>query len=855
MDIKHLKLRLDTFRREYFDISSQWIKNSWSWLWHFSIDNFKFLYLGEINQIQYLNNIIVQQKEYIKSNDTNADFQKNNHNKNFTQDHSLPEWLLVLAFRLTIIPFSFLIYWIRRSYRIIFCKKHHLNISDSFPTEDLWADKEYNGNQPYVYLSSNSFNYLPRGLLLFNYTIDVDDNLFEPILYIDPGPGFSSEYSIPLPYSQGQKKHSLLMEMPPCSKVLKLQVSSSNIEFFIKDTYFTELNFFTAAWYLNKNFNYGINDILHALFIKKLPGVRRIQNFKATYPSWHQAFMKLESSDITAIKYHQKLFTNTPKFSLIIQVNNHNYIYLKQCLKSLESQLYECWELLIMCSEQPDAHTVAIINDYERNDDRIKIVISKESANISNVTSDALNQSTGEYLVFIESHDVLTKNALYHFVFRLQSKPDSQLIYSDYDHIDKYGKLSDPRFKPNWDYDLFFGKNYIQYLVCYKSDFVKTLKLTDDFDPFSNSGELNSRYIEQIDHAKILHISQILLHHRLDGDDISPNDGARLFQASKTIQTHLDRTQHNATVSSLNGIPWVKWPVPEPQPLLSLIVLTRDRVGLLTNCITGLLEGTDYKNIEIIIVDNGSVESSTLGYLEAITQKSNVKVIREPSEFNFSRLNNLAVKHAKGEYIGLINNDISVIDPGWLHEMMGHLLRDEVGIVGPKLLYENNTIQHAGVILGLGGVAGHAFRHQPHHSRGYDDRLVLCQQLSCVTAACLLTKKSIYNEVGGLNETSLKVAFNDVDYCLKVRELGYKLIWTPFATLYHLESASRSSDLSKENIGRWNSEYSYMVGKWKETLEMDPYYNPNLTISDEDFSYSIPPRLHHPWERYLQSKC
>ncbi|NNE38419.1 MAG: glycosyltransferase family 2 protein, partial [Gammaproteobacteria bacterium] len=298
----------------------------------------------------------------------------------------------------------------------------------------------------------------------------------------------------------------------------------------------------------------------------------------------------------------------------------------------------------------------------------------------------------------------------------------------------------------------------------------------------------------------------------------------------------------------------VQWSIPEPGPLISLIVLTRDRVSLLTDCVTGLMEGTDYKNIEIIIVDNGSEETSTLDYLDAIKQKPNVTVIREPSEYNFSRLNNIAIKHAKGDYIGLINNDISIIEPYWLHEMMGHILREDVGIVGPKLLYANNTIQHAGVIVGLGGVAGHAFRHQPHHSRGYDDRLMLTQQLSCVTAACLLTKKSIYNKVEGLNETSLKVAFNDVDYCLKVRELGYKVIWTPFATLYHLESASRSSDLSKENIGRWNSEFSYMTGKWSQVLEKDPFYNPNLTIADEDFSYSIPPRQHKPWEGYLQTK-
>jgi GT2 family glycosyltransferase len=182
--------------------------------------------------------------------------------------------------------------------------------------------------------------------------------------------------------------------------------------------------------------------------------------------------------------------------------------------------------------------------------------------------------------------------------------------------------------------------------------------------------------------------------------------------------------------------------------------------------------------------------------------------------------------------------------------MMSHLLRDEVGVVGAKLLYENNTIQHAGVVIGLGGVAGHHFRHEPRHSRGYDDRLLLCQELSCVTAACLVTKKQIYHKVGGLDAVNVRIAFNDVDYCLKVRKLGYKVIWTPFAELYHLESASRGPDLSRENIHRWNAEYSFMRGKWEEFLDRDPFYNPNLAITDEDFSLAHPPRLVHPWERF-----
>jgi GT2 family glycosyltransferase len=266
--------------------------------------------------------------------------------------------------------------------------------------------------------------------------------------------------------------------------------------------------------------------------------------------------------------------------------------------------------------------------------------------------------------------------------------------------------------------------------------------------------------------------------------------------------------------------------------------------------VNGLLTQTAWQNLEVIIIDNGSVDAATLSYIEAVASDPRVRVFRRPEDFNFSSLNNFAVEQAKGEYLGLLNNDISVIHPDWLGEMMSHLLRSDVGIVGAKLLYENETVQHAGVIIGLGGVAGHGLRHAPRNYPGYDDRLVLCQQLSCVTAACLLTKKSVYQSVGGLDEINLRIAFNDVDYCLKVREQGWKVIWTPFAELYHLESASRGFDLSKENINRWQSEYNFMRHKWRDVLEYDPYYNPNLGLADEEFALAQPPRLMHPWDRY-----
>jgi GT2 family glycosyltransferase len=539
-----------------------------------------------------------------------------------------------------------------------------------------------------------------------------------------------------------------------------------------------------------------------------------------------------------------------PRFSLFISVSNDEPALLEQTLKSVVAQYYPWWHLVITCKEKPDAHITAVLNHYERNDERIVIQFDNNKAKIAKDVGEAIQTSDSIFTLFIEQGDLLTEHALYLIAYRVRKASDVQLYYSDYDHIDRHGLQSDPCFKTEWNYDLFLGKNYLQYLTAYRTETLKEILKDNKIDPFRHAAKLNLLFVESYDAGQILHLPYILMHRRRNESEIDVDTDPQLQHDKRALEGHLKRTNQTASALPVRGGFHIKRGLPEEKPLVSLIVLTRDRVALLSNCIDGLLENTSYKNIEIIIIDNGSKEESTLEYLEAIRAEERVNVLRHDIEFNFSELNNFGVKHASGDCLGLINNDISVIEPGWLDEMMGHLIRPEVGVVGARLLYENNTVQHAGVIVGLGGVAGHAFRHEPHHARGYDDRLILCQELSCVTAACILTKKDVYKEVEGLDEINLRVAFNDVDYCLKVRDKGYKVIWTPFAELYHLESASRGHDLSKDNIDRWQGEYDFMRNKWRNVLEWDPFYNPNLAITDEDFSLAQPPRLIHPWDRH-----
>ena len=304
------------------------------------------------------------------------------------------------------------------------------------------------------------------------------------------------------------------------------------------------------------------------------------------------------------------------------------------------------------------------------------------------------------------------------------------------------------------------------------------------------------------------------------------------------IEDHLSRIGSNAVVEAgkYPNTYRVMWNLPATAPKVSIIIPTRDRLDVLSQCVDSVLRLTDYPDYEIIIVDNDSTEQSTLDYFEQLNMQENVRILSYEGEFNYSAINNFAVSQANGSVITLMNNDIEVIEKDWLREMAGHALRTEVGCVGAKLLYKNNMVQHAGVILGIGGVAGHAHKYFDAESAGYFSRLHLTQNMSAVTAACLTVEKSLYQQVGGLNESNLKVAFNDVDFCLRVRSLGLRNVWTPYALLYHHESVSRGHENTQEKQQRFKSEASYMQSQWGDLLESDPAYNRNLTLAREDFS-------------------
>ncbi|MDI5933043.1 glycosyltransferase family 2 protein [Halomonas kalidii] len=445
-----------------------------------------------------------------------------------------------------------------------------------------------------------------------------------------------------------------------------------------------------------------------------------------------------------------------------------------------------------------------------------------------------------EWVLCMSPGDRLADQALHSLAAALEANPRAQLVYGDEDRIDAEGGRQAPRFKPAWNPDLLLSQAYLGRAVFFRGDAWQALAAGREPpggrapEPWVHELALGflARWGEQAA-ARCAHVGRILYH----ALDALPGVPAEHWPT--LVRHHLQERGLMAEVGPglLPGSVRVRWPLPEPAPLVSLLVPTRDGVEILRPCVDAILERTAYRHFELLILDNQSRCPETLAYMAAVSRRDpRVRVLRWDHPFNYSAINNFGASQARGSVIGLINNDVEPIDGAWLDELVSQACRPDIGCVGAKLYYPDGTIQHAGVILGLGGVAGHAHRFFQRHEEGYGGRLKLVQNLSAVTAACLLLRREVFDAVGGLNESDLAVAYNDVDLCLKVREAGYRNLWTPHAELYHHESVSRGADDTPKKRARALREADYMRRTWGKLLDTDPAYNPNLTLIHEDFS-------------------
>jgi glycosyltransferase involved in cell wall biosynthesis len=572
------------------------------------------------------------------------------------------------------------------------------------------------------------------------------------------------------------------------------------------------------------------------------------------YRAWVARHDTLSLEDRQAIAAHLARMTHKPLISVVMPVYAASPRLLKKAIGSVRSQLYPNWELCIADDASPGEATWRVLQRCARNDPRIKIVRRTVNGHICAATNSALELATGEFVALMDHDDILPERALYEVAAVLQAHPDADLIYSDEDKIDANGHRYEPHFKTDWNPELVLAQNMISHLGVYRRSLIEQVGgLREGFEG-SQDYDLALRVSELTTPERIHHIPWVLYHWRQEGGPATFSQGYMdkcAAAACRAVSEHLDRTgQTGVTVGNQPDAPgWVevRRRPPQPRPLVSVIVPTRDRAELLAQCAEGVLQQTDYAPLELIVVDNGSVEPQTKALFTRLRKDPRVRILKAPGPFNYSVLNNRAVAAAKGEILLLLNNDISVIEPHWLDEMVAHAVRPNVGAVGARLLFPDGTVQHAGVVVGLGGVAGHLAYGHPGDNGGYYKHLLTTRNATAVTAACLAMRKSVYEEVGGLDEEHLKVAFNDVDLCLKVRAAGYDIVWTPYAELYHHESASRGEDLGVEARARFDAEVEVMRRRWGAALEHDPFYNPLFSRQHSNYQLASPPTRVAPW--------
>lgn len=577
--------------------------------------------------------------------------------------------------------------------------------------------------------------------------------------------------------------------------------------------------------------NYGLKNTIKKV-CQKLSGQR-------DYGNYEDFLKKYGVTEEELARQRQETFENSPCFSIAVPLYQTKEKYLREMIESVQAQTYTNWELCLADGSGREHSLQSVVGEYIAKDKRIKYCLLDSNEGIAGNTNEALKMADGDFVVLTDHDDLLSPEALYQCAKAVQKEPQTDVIYSDEDKVDMSGKkFFEPHFKSDYNIDLLCTMNYICHLFVVRKDVMERAGLFESCYDGAQDHDFILRCTEKAEH--IVHIPKVLYHWRCHAQSTSENPESKLYafeNGRKAVKAHYDRIGIPAEVEQgpFYGMYRTHYLWKE-QPLVSILIPNKDHAADLKKCMDSIEEKSTYRNFEFIIVENNSTEEETFAYYKEIEKRDNVRVLYYKEDFNYSRINNFGAKEANGEYVLLLNNDTEMIEPDSIKEMLDVCMRPDVGIVGAKLLYEDNTIQHAGVIIGFGGVAGHAFIGQDRDDNGYFSRIISVQDLSAVTAACLMVRRSVFDEVEGLNE-EFKVAFNDIDFCLKVRKAGYLVVYNPFAQFYHYESKSRGQEDSADKVARFQQEIGLFGERWGELLEHgDPYYNPNLTLDKADFS-------------------
>ena len=583
---------------------------------------------------------------------------------------------------------------------------------------------------------------------------------------------------------------------------------------------------------------------------------KKVESFSVEYDydEWYKLTKTKEEEIERQKKEYKNDFNTLPLFSIVIPIYNTKRVFLKKLFYSILNQTYQNFEVLIADATdytKTNNKPKDYINDL--NDDRIKIKILNENKTISENTNEALKMAKGDYIILVDHDDELTLDALYECAKVINENENVSFIYSDEDKVDMSdSSYFEPSFKPDFNLDMFLSVNYICHLSCIKKQLVD--ELINKYGKFERENfngaqdydlylRIINLLIDKNELHNIKHIPKVLYHWRCHNESTSKNVNSKTYAFESGKRALLDFYKNtkmkfgqikNVVDGFSKGTYKAVYEKIQNEPLISIIIPNKDHIDDLDLCINSLKKSI-YKNYEIIIIENNSTEDKTFDYYKKI-ENNNIKIVYYDGIFNYSKINNSGVKEAKGDYLLLLNNDTEMINENSIEEMMCYVMREDVAIVGSKLLYKDDTIQHAGVIIGFGGIAGHTFINQYSNASTYMNRANIIQDLNAVTAACLMIKKSIFEKLGGFSE-ELGVAFNDIDLCMKVRKEKYLVVYNPYSSFYHYESKSRGLEDNEEKIKRFNKEVAIFLKKWKDIVDKgDEYYNPNLTLRKSDFS-------------------
>ena len=565
----------------------------------------------------------------------------------------------------------------------------------------------------------------------------------------------------------------------------------------------------------------------------------RFEPEEVPYGPWYEAYVP-DESELEKQRKHR--FTYEPLISVAVPAFRTPETFLIQMVESLLAQTYSNWELCIANGSPEDTVMKGVLEQYMKKDSRIRVSELTENKGIAGNTNAALEMAEGEFVGLLDHDDLLAPNALYEVVRALEADRELDAVYTDEDKVTtELDEHFQPHLKPDFNLDLLRSNNYIcHFFVVRRSVVKKAGGFRQEFDG-AQDHDFIFRCVEIA--RKVGHIPEILYHWRTHKASTADNPASKMYAfdvGKRAIEAHLERTGTEGVVTHTPDLGFfrVKYPV-QGNPLVSIIIPNKDEKETLKDCIESIRKKTEYENYEIIIVENNSTTEEIFQYYKELSQDPRIRLLRWKKEFNYSAINNYGVSHARGEYLLFLNNDVKIITPGWIKEMLGVCQRPEVGAVGVKLIYPDNTIQHAGCVIGIGGIAGHMFVDMPANRTGYLHKASILQDMSAVTAACMMMKRTAFEEAGGFTE-KLSVAFNDVDLCLKVRKNKKLIVYDPYVELYHMESKTRGAEDSTEKVRRFQEEIEYMRCQWIDILKNgDPYYNKNLSLTK--WNYSLRP--------------